>query len=182
MNDTTKVLSSNSVFHAKLFDVVEEDILYPTGRQVTHHNIIRKPTVSIFPITENYEIYLVSEYRYLLGKTVLSSAAGFMDKDGETPLDTAKREAKEELGIIAHQWEQLAHVTLGSSVLKASSYLFLARDIEFGEQALEEDEEIEVVSMPLEEAIEKVMLGEINNSATMIGILMLENMRKDGKL
>ena len=182
MSDTTKVLTSKPVFNAKLFQVNEEEILYPTGRKVIHHNVVRKPTVSIFPITENYELYLVSEYRYMLSKTILSAAAGFMDRDAEKPLETAKREAKEELGIIAHQWEQLANVTLGSSVLKTESYLFLARDIEFGEQELEEDEQIEVVSIPLEEAVAKVMLGEINNSATMIGILMLDKLKKEKKI
>lgn len=182
MSNTTKIISSKPVFEAKLFSVSEDEISYPTGRKVTHHNISRKPTVSIFPITDNYEIYLVSEYRYLLGKTILAAAAGFMDKEGEKPLDTAMREAKEELGITAVQWEQLASISLGSSVLKATSYLFLARDISVEKQELEEDEEIDVVKMPLEKAVEKVMLGEITASATMIGILMLDKLRREKKL
>lgn len=182
MNNSTKVLSSKTILDAKLFQLIEKELEYPTGRKVIHHDMHRKPTVSIFPLTDAYEIYLVSEYRYLLEKTILAAAAGFMDKDGETPLDTAKRESKEELGITAGQWEQLAAVDLASSVIKGKSYLFLARDLEIGEATPEEDEEITVVKMSLDEAVQKVMLGEISASATIVGILMLDKMRKEGRL
>lgn len=181
MSDT-KVLSAKSVFQAKLFDVEEYHLHLPSGRNVTHHVAQRLPVVVIFPITNKNEIYLVSEYRYMLGKTILSAAAGFMDKGGEKPLDTAKREAKEELGITASQWEQFATVEMAASVFHGQAHLFLARDLQIGEMELEEDEQIEVVKISLDEAVQKVMASEINNSATMIGILMLERMRKEKKI
>lgn len=175
-------ISSKSVLHAKLFDVEEHHLKLKSGREVTHHVVKRLPVVVIFPITNNYDIYLVSEYREMFGKTILAAAAGFMDKEGEKSLDAAKREAKEELGITASQWEQFAKVELAGSVINGQANLFLARDIEKGDQSPEDDEQIEVVKMPLEEAVRKVMLGEINNSATIIGILMLDKMRKEKKL
>jgi ADP-ribose pyrophosphatase len=66
--------------------------------------------------------------------------------------------------------------------VKATSYLFLARDLSLGEQELEEDEQIEVVKIPLEKAVEKVISGEITGSATMIGILMLDKLRREKKI
>lgn len=179
---TTRIISTKPVFSAKLFAVEEYKVQLPTGQEVTHQNIHRKPTVYLFPVTEKYELYLVSEYRYLLGKTIIAGAAGFMDKEGEKPLDTAKREAKEELGITAQQWEQFATIELGSSVIRAQSHLFLVRDLALGEASPEEDEQIEIVKMPMDEAVKKVMFGEITSSATMVGILMLDKMRKEGKL
>src|SRR5258706_12936297 len=143
-DSNVKTLSSKSVFKAKLFDVEEEEIEYASGRKTIHHIVKRKPVVVIFPISPTGEIYLISEYRNIFGKNILGASAVFMDKEGETPLQTAKRELKEELGVTASQWEQLAKVELASSVLKGQAYLFLARELEFGEQNLEDDEMIEV--------------------------------------
>lgn len=176
------ITSSTSVFKAKLFDVHEVKLQHESGRDVTHHIAYRKPTVCIFPLTPDYEIYLVSEYRYMLGSTILAAAAGFMDKEGEKPLDTAKREAQEELGIAASQWELLTKIELSASAFSAQSFLFLARDLEIGTASPEADEQIQVVKMPLDEAVKKVMFGEITISATMIGILMLDKLRREKKL
>lgn len=175
-------VTSKSVLKAKLFHVDEEHIVYPSGKKVIHHTAKRKPVVVIFPVTEKHEIVLVSEYRYMLDKTVLAAAAGFMDKEGETPLQTAKRELKEELGLKANQWELLAKVELASSVFKGEAYLFLVKDLEEGEQALEEDEEISMVKMPIAEAAQKVMTGEISNAASIIGILMVEKLWRERKI
>lgn len=178
----TKVISSKPVLSAKLFSVDEVQLILPNGKEVTHHVVHRLPTVVIFPITDSHEIYLVSEYRAMLGKTILSAAAGFMDKDGEKPLDTAKREAKEELGIAASQWEFLTKIEMASSVVNGQANLFMARDLEIGSNNLEEDEQIEVVKMSLDEAVKKIMANEISNSATMVGILMLDRLKREGKL
>lgn len=174
-------ISSKPVYHAKLFDVEEYKINFKNGREVVHHVVSRKPTVSVFPITEKYEIYLVSQYRYTLKRVTLEAMAGFIE-NGEKPFEAAKRELKEETGITASQWELMTNIAMAGSVFKAQSHLFLARDLVIGSQQQEEDEEIEVVKMSLDEAVQKVMLGEMNTSATMIGILMLDKMRKEKKL
>jgi hypothetical protein len=61
-------------------------------------------------------------------------------------------------------------------------HIFLAKGLEFEVANLEEDEEISVVKMPLTQAVEKVMLGEINHAASMLGILMLDKLRMQKKL
>ncbi len=175
-------VTSKSVFNAKLFHVEEEELIYPSGKKAIHHTAKRKPVVVMFPLTENNELVLVSEYRYMFDKTVIAASAGFMDKEGEMPLQTAKRELREELGIQASQWEQLAKVELASSVFYGQAYLFLARDLEFSKQELEEDEEIEMVKLSIEEAVAKVMTGEITNSASIIGILMIDRLKREKKL
>ncbi|HSW88026.1 MAG TPA: NUDIX hydrolase [Candidatus Saccharimonadales bacterium] len=180
MNDV-KILSAKPVYHANLFDVIEKEIELRNGKKLTHYNVERHPTVSIFPITEKYEIYLIKEYRYLLGKTVLEAPAGFINPQ-ENTLVAAKRELKEETGITAVQWEKLTSIEIASSVIRAQAHLFLAKELEIGKADPEEDEIIEVIKMPLDEAVNKVMTGEISSGSTIAGIMMLDKLKREKKL
>jgi len=176
-----KLVTQKSVFRAKLFNVKEVIFKNKAGREKYHHIVDKAPTISVFPLTDTHEIYLISQYRYMLNSTVLEAVAGYVGK-GETTINAAKRELKEETGISAHQLEEIARVEVAGSVIKSKMYLFLAKELEIGENKLDEDEEIEVVKMPLESAVEKVMIGEINHAASMLGILLLDKLRMQKKL
>lgn len=182
MSDANSIVtSSKKVFTSTLFSVDQYTIGYPNGKKVVHDVVERKPTVSVFPITEKYELYLVSQFRYTLGRQSLEAMAGFIDQ-GESTLQAAKRELIEETGIRAAQWEELARIELGASVIRAKSTMFLAKDLELGESSPEEDEDIQLIKIPLDEAVAKVMNSEIRTSASMIGILMLDKLRREKKL
>ena len=176
-----KLVSQKKVFGAKLFDVKEVTIRLPNGAKRIHQIAQRHPTVSVFPLTDSYEIYLVSQYRYMLKKVTLEAMAGFINKD-EAPLGAAKRELEEECGIVASQWEELARVEMAASVFKACAHLFLAKGLEKGVSHPDEDEDIKTIKIPLGDAVKKVMTGEINHSASMIGILLLDKLRSENKL
>lgn len=178
----TKIISEKTIFKAeKAFEVKEETLLLPNKEKKIQYVAHRVPCVAVFPLTKNYELYLISQYRYLFNKTIIESVSGRMD-NGETSLLAAKRELKEEAGIIANQWEELSRVELASSFFQAKMYLFLAKDLEIGKQQLEDDETIEVIKLSLDEAVKKVYSGEINNSTTMIGIMILDQLRREKKL
>ncbi len=177
----SKIVSQKTAFKAKLFTVEELKLQRPNKKEKIHHIARRNPTVTVFPLTNSYELYLVSQYRYMLEKKTLEAMAGFIDT-GETSVQAAKRELIEETGISANQWEELSRIELAGSVFRAQAHLFLAKDLTFGQAKPEEDEDIEVIKMSLQEAVAKVMSGEINHSASMIGILMLDKLRKEKKL
>lgn len=170
-------ISSTPVFQAKLFEVDEYHIKLKSGKEVVHHVAKRHPTVTIFALTNTHEIYLLKQYRYMLKTTLLEAVAGFID-EGETPFQAAKRELKEETGIIASSWEEIGKLEMAGSVFQAQSHLFLARDLELGKAEPEEDEEITLVKMPFTDAVAKVYSGEITTSASVAGILMLERLLK----
>lgn len=176
-----KIVSQKSVFKAKLFDVKKIVFKNKKGKEKIHHIAQRNTVVTIFPLTDQYEVYLISQYRYMLDKTVLEAISGYVNKK-ETTITAAKRELKEEAGITVHQLEEIARVETAASVIKGVTHLFLAKGLEMGDSNPDDDEEITVVKMPLSEAVEKVMLGEINHSASMLGILLLDKLRRDKKL
>lgn len=174
------VVSSQPVFQAKLFNVKEIKLQYPNGNIRTHYAAERQRTSIVLPLTDKYELYLVSQYRYLIGKTTLEAVAGFINK-GETPLQCAKRELSEEAGIIAEQWEQLLQIE-SVSVFEAKEYIFLAKGLEIGKQHFDEDENIVVVKLSLEEAVQKVLYGEITTAVSIIGIMVLDRLKREKKL
>lgn len=171
------VVATKNVLQTKLFTVEEVQLQLANKQIQTHHVVKRKPTVSVFPITDNNEIFLVSQYRYMLKSQTLESMAGFIDP-GEEALSAAKRELREETGITASIWEDLGTIALAGSVIAANNHLFVARDLTFGEQDLQDEEDIEVVKLSLEKAVEKVITGEISHAASVIGILLLERKLK----
>lgn len=176
-----KIVSQKPVFKAELFNVREVVFKDKKGKRKTHHIVERDTTIAVLPLTDQYEVYLISEYRYMLDRVILGAVAGFV-KGRESAIAAAKRELQEETGIISHQLEEIARVEIAASVIKSRMHIFLAKGLEMGDNKLDEDEEIKVVKMPLELAVEKVMLGEINHAASMIGILMLDKLKRDKKL
>ena len=181
MSEKTKIISEKTILRADHF-TVQQTVLDIVGRgKVTRLDVIRKPTVAIFPLTENNEIYLIREYRYLYKKHIFGAVAGFLE-EGELPLECAKRELKEEAGLTAREWQELASTDMARSVIKATVHLFLAKDLSVGESALESDEEIEVKKVPIEEAVERVLTGEIRSAASIMGILMVNELKREGKL
>ncbi len=168
-----KILSSKTIHKAKLFSIKKLEVEVKPGVIHTHEVVQRNDTISVFPVTADNEVYLVSQYRYNFDKVTLEAMSGFVDP-GETPLAAAKRELKEETGIVAREWKNFNNYHLAASVISTTNHLFLAWDLAQGIAQPMEDEEIEVVKLPLHQAIEKIMTGHINHSSTMIGLLMLE--------
>lgn len=180
MINKVKIISKKTIFQAKLF-TVREIKLEVNKKKISQHDVIRNPVVSVFAMTDNNEIYLISQYRRLLNKTTLEAVAGFID-EGETPLQAAKRELKEEIGITASDWRELKVVNTGASVTKGQSHLFLARGLKIGVPHPEDDEEITAILIPLEKAVEEALGGQIDIATTMAGILMIDKLRQENKL
>src|SRR5260221_2059827 len=174
------VISSKPILQAKLFSVEEYKIKLKNKREVIHTVAKRKPTITVFPLTDAHEVYLIHQYRYLLKATILEAVAGFIN-EGETPMQAAKRELKEETGIRAMSWGEIGRLGLSASVFKGETHIFLARDLELGIPEPEEDEDIELVKLPLEKAVEKIFTGEIAIASSVAGLLMVEKLLKKRK-
>ncbi len=177
-----KIISEKPTFKVEnAFEVREMKLELPSKKQITHYVAHRVPVSVVFPLTDANEIYLISQYRYLLRKTIIEAVSGRID-EGETALEAANRELKEEAGITAQSLKKLTEIELAGSFFRAQVTLFLAQDLKIGEQELEETEHIEIVKMKLSEAVEMVMSSQIQSASTIVGILMLDNLKREGKI
>jgi ADP-ribose pyrophosphatase len=179
--DEISILDTKKILHADLFDIEEVSLQLPDGKRKKHAIIKEHPTVAIFPLTEKYEVYLLSEYRYLFHKRIINAISGYIDA-GEAPIHAAKRELREEAGIASGQIEEVLRIDKAASVSTSQSHIFLAKDLTFTTAEPEDDESIELIKMPLEEAVQKILSGQITIASTIIGLLTLDRLRKEKKL
>lgn len=175
--DKPKILFSKSVYRASFFDVFETKVVFPGAIKRTHYNAVLQSVAAVFPVTKEREIYFVSQYRYLIGQETLEAVSGIVEKN-ETPLNAAKRELKEETGIEAGQWELLRKVELIPSFFRVPVSIFLAKELELKQSEPDKTEAIQIIKLPLFEAVEKIYTCEINTPTTIIGILLLDRLRK----
>jgi len=89
------------------------------------------------------------------------------------PLVSAKRELKEETGLIASQWQELMKLHTSNSVTDERGIIYLAKDLSQGETEFEDTEDLLIQKLPLDEAIERVLSGEITDAISVAGLLKL---------
>ena len=114
---------------------------------------------------------LVRQFRYALGAESLEAPAGGI-ADGEGPLDAARRELKEELGIEADDWTLLTTIAVETSIVRCPDHLFVARGLTYGPPDREGTEQMETVRVPLAEAAGRVARGEIVQASTCVLVLL----------
>ena len=176
-----KIKSQNIIFSQRFFEVKKQNILLPNGEKREYSIVERRPISVIFPASDKLELYLISQFRHLFNKKILEAVAGHIDTK-ETPLGAARRELKEETGITASSWREILEFETSASVIRSNVHIFLAKGIKIGKPNPEEGEEIELVKMSIEEAIKKIMNGEIKTASTIIGIFLLDKLNKEGRL
>jgi ADP-ribose pyrophosphatase len=101
----------------------------------------------------------------------LEVPAGTLAK-GERPELGAARELKEELGLVAARLEKLSEFFVSPGFCEEKMWVYLATELSEGEQALEDDEIIDVVRLPIGDALEMITSGEIEDAKTIIGLML----------
>ncbi len=142
-----------------------------------HHqrDVVRHPgAVSIVPF-DGVNVILVRQYRAAIDGDLFEIPAGKRDVSGEPPVDTARRELAEEIGMKAGSIELLANMHHSPGFCDEYGYIFLATDLEAAEQSREgpEEQAMTVHAVPLHDAVAMCFDGRITDSKTLIGILAL---------
>ncbi len=151
-------------------NVFEDQVVCPDGKEGIHTFIDLKTGSVVLPLDGDGHVYLTREFHYGVGRETIEVVAEGVEGK-EKPLEVAQRGLKEELGIEAEEWIDLGKVYRFTTYMDNPTGLFLARKLRFSRQRLDSTETISMIKMKLEEAVEKVMNGEINSGMSMILIL-----------
>lgn len=154
--------------------VWEEDVLLPSGHQVTGYLLAEARSYAMtFAVTVDGQVPLVRQYKHGLRRVAIDLPAGYLDDEGEDPLQAAQRELREETGFGGGRWYPLGSYPVDSNRGKTCAHLYLAVGVDGdGHQHLDATEDIEVLLVPVARALEMARRGEINSLASVAGVFM----------
>jgi 8-oxo-dGTP pyrophosphatase MutT (NUDIX family) len=172
MKNPWQTLSTKEIYDNKWIRVEEHQVINPGGGAGIYGKVhFKNKAIGIIPIDEHGNTWLVGQYRYTLNAYAWEIPEGGCPM-GTEPLDSAKRELKEETGITANNWKLLMRFHTSNSVTDEEGFIFLAEGLEFGERELEQSEaDLVVKKLPFTEALQMVLQGEITDSMSVAGIL-----------
>lgn len=168
------IQATSCKYEDSFIKVLEDQVLRPDGQAGKYSTVTIKPGVAVLPIDSDGIVYLTQQFRYSLGKESIEVVSGAIEEQ-ELPLESAKRELQEELGIKADEWTDLGNFDLDTSIVSCPVYLFLAKHLNFVETEQEGTETIETLKVPLNAAIQMVMESAITHSPSCVLILKAQN-------
>lgn len=149
------------------------EVVLPNGRSVQRELIEHPGAAVVMPLFDDGRVLFEDHYRASVGGNLLELPAGTLEP-GEEPLECARRELAEETGLSAREIIHLATFYTSPGILTERMYCYLARGLSAGEENLEDDEVIEPVEIPLDEALEMAASGGLEDAKT-IATLFLAN-------
>jgi 8-oxo-dGTP pyrophosphatase MutT (NUDIX family) len=166
MDITDWKLINRKLVHANpYFQVYEQDMLRPNGTETNYYVVDRySPFSIIIPLTLSNETYLVNQYRIPTGKTSWEFPMGGVI--GKKPLEIAKQELKEELGMTAKKWEKIGWFYVAHGFTSQKGYVFIARDLAHGEPEPEAGEFLEIKKFPIKQIGTMIQSGMIKDAPT----------------
>ena len=173
---TETTVSSRTVYRGRLLHVVEDEVRLPNGKPGRREAIKHPGAVAMVPFLDARTVVLVRQFRYSLARHFYEIPAGKIDH-GEDPLQTARRELREECGFQAGEWRHLTtlHPCIGYSDERIE--LYLARQLSDVGHAPDDGEFIELAPMSLAEALRRVRGGAITDVKTIIGLMWADQYR-----
>ena len=166
-----KTLSSEVKYENPWIRVTESAIINPAGNKGIYGVVhFKNKAIAIIPLDEDNNTWIVGQYRYTMNSYEWEVPEGGCP-EGEEPLNGAKRELAEEVGLVAGSWEMILETQLSNSVSDEIGYTYIAKELEFVGSSPEETEQLHVRKLPFEEVVEMVLRGEIKDGLSVASIL-----------
>lgn len=165
-----KTKSSKIVYENRRFSIREDQVVRPDGKDGVFYVMDRAPVVVMIPMTKENEVYLIRINRYTTKKTHWELPAGSSDKQDE--LVAAKRELKEETGLISKDWLKVGELEVAPGMTGQMTHVFVARDVEATSEDEHEEENIDKIQkFPFKKILQMIESGEIVNSPSIAAIM-----------
>jgi len=166
-----KQASSEDIFDGVILHVKRDMVTLSNGSTTVREVIRHIGAVCVIPVTENNEVIMERQYRYPLDRVILEVPAGKLDAADEDRLSAIQRELREETGYTADEWTELGDFHPAPAYSDEYITMYMARGLHKGSRHLDEDEFLDVHTLPLSDLVEEVMAGRISDAKTQVCIL-----------
>ena len=164
-------VASEEIFDGFILHAKKDLVALPNG-ETAYREIIRHiGAVCVIPVTEKNEVIMERQYRYPIGRVTTEIPAGKLDSREEDRLSAIQRELREETGFSADEWTFLGDFYGAPAYSDERISMYMARKLHRGERELDDDEFLDVFTIPLQELVEDVMSGKIEDAKTQTAIL-----------
>lgn len=163
-NDMTR-----QIYAGRVVQLHVDRVPLPNGVTVDLE-VIRHPGASaVVPLKDDGTVVLIRQFRHAAGGFIYEIPAGKLHP-GEDPLQCAERELEEEIGYRAGRFHLLSSIFTAPGFTDEVIHVYLGTGLTAGRQQLDRDEVLEVVEMPLTQAVERIHAGEIRDAKTIVGL------------
>jgi ADP-ribose pyrophosphatase len=156
--------------------VVRDTVALPDGSQATREYVRHQGAVAVVPLLDDGRIVMVRQYRHAVGQVLVEFPAGKLDP-GESVLECAIRELREETGYEAAQWARAGVFHNAAAYSTERMEIWFARELRPGAQRLDPGEFLEVQAWSLESLDQLAAQGGLSDMKTMIGLQWLQKWR-----
>ena|SRR5256885_15076542 len=176
-----QILSEKNIYDNNWINVTEYDVINPNGGQGIYGKVhFKNIAVGVVPLDENYNTYLVGQYRFTIDKYSWEIPEGGCMN--ESSLDAAKRELLEETGLKANLWQQIIEMYLSNSVTDEYCFVYVAKGLTQHTAMPESTEQLHVKKISFTEVYEMVMQNKITDALSIAAILKIKLLMSEGKI
>ena len=166
-----QVIESEKIFEGAVFSIERDRLKEENGFEFVREVVRHPGGAGCLPLLADGRVVLVKQYRHPAGCDLLEIPAGKIEP-GEQPIESAARELEQEIGFRAGRIEPLADFYSTPGFCEERLYVYLATELTAVEQSLDHDEFVEVVYLPLADAVAMVGRNELEDSKTIIALLL----------
>jgi ADP-ribose pyrophosphatase len=168
-----KILKREPRFQGYAFDVSKMTVRMPNGRKKDYDLVEHGNSVTIVPVSDDGQLYFVTQYRIGSDSKLLELPAGVLDPN-ETPLDAAYRELQEEIGKAPGDLQELGGFFLAPGYANEYMLVYLGQNLSDSVLDPDDDEFLDIVKMPIADVYQKAVDGEIHDGKTLAALLLAQ--------
>jgi ADP-ribose diphosphatase len=163
-------MQSKNIFKGKIITLNIDTVTLPNGVTVDLEMVRHPGAAAVVPLKDDGTVVLIRQFRHAAGGFIYEIPAGKLHP-GEDPKACAERELEEEIGYRAGRLELVSSIFTAPGFTDEVIHIYKATGMTAGQQQLDRDEVLEVIEMPLQEAIDMIRAGMIRDAKTMVGLL-----------